>query len=251
MQESGLMEGLKEIFAFPFRSPKWENRFVLGSGLILVGFIIPIVPLLFLYGYVVEVMRLALEGKDLALPAWDDWGKYLKDGLRLVGVGLAFLAPALLVMLIGLAPYFSSTLILTLSENAESLPAYLPGVYLASLGLLFLTMSLGGILMLGGAAFLPVATAHFIKHDSLAAAFRVREWWPRLRGNLLGYLIAWVIAFGLAMVAYWLAMLPYLTMVLCCLTPIVGAPISFYVALVYAGLFGRIYRESELRVSGK
>jgi hypothetical protein len=78
----------------------------------------------------------------------------------------------------------------------------------------------------------------------VAAAFRVREWWPLLRANKLGYLIAWVVVAGLMALSYAALIMVYYTLVLCCFIPLLMAPAGFYVSLVSAALFGQTYRES-------
>ena len=71
---------LKEVFRFPFQG-KWRDRFLVGTALTFAGFLVPIVPLIFVYGYTLQIMRQAIEGAELTLPVWDDWNKLGKDSL--------------------------------------------------------------------------------------------------------------------------------------------------------------------------
>jgi hypothetical protein len=103
---------------------------------------------------------------------------------------------------------------------------------------------LGLTLIIAGTAVLPAATAHFVATGHLVAAFRVREWWPLMRKNKLGYMSAWVIAFVLAVAVTIALNLSYYALVLCCLVPIVGSPLSFYTMLISAALFGETYGDS-------
>jgi len=151
-------------------------------------------------------MGQALKGEDVALPAWDDWGRLAMDGLRGVVINLVYLLPAMIVFLGGMALYFTSTFSFPLwmgaAEEAGEVALGAPLLLLASMAIMFLSMFIGSVLFVVGAIPLPVATAHFVVQDKLSAAFRVREWWPLLRVNKLGYFIAWVVVAGLMGISY-------------------------------------------------
>jgi hypothetical protein len=245
MLETTTTTSLKSVFQFPFREPDWQNRFIIGSALIFASFIIPIVPLVFVCGYLVQVMRRAIEEEKLTLPAWDDWGALGINGLRMMVVGLAYSLPGLVIFLAGMGLYFitSFALPLTMIEGGRDAEALFPLLMLGSMAVLFLAMFVGTLAMILGTIPLPMATAHFVAQDELSAAFRLREWWPLLRANKMGYFVAWVLTAGLMAIVYLVFMLAYYSVVLCCFTPILIAPIGFYLYLVGAGLFGLIYRE--------
>jgi hypothetical protein len=239
---------LKELFRFPFQAPEWRGRFLIGSALALAGSVIPIVPLIFVAGYVLQVMRQALDGDELVLPAWDDWGKLTRDGLGVLAINLVYLAPALIVFLVGMGLYFAGSLCLpfavtTGSSEADAVGASLLLIF-GSMAILFLSLALSTLLSILGAIALPMATAHFAAQGSLKAAFRVRHWWHVLKADGLGYFIAWVIVAGLMAMLYVGVILGYYTLVLCFLVPVLMAPIGFYVSLVGAALFGQTYRDS-------
>ena len=48
---------LRQVFRYPFQSSDGQSRYWIGAGLIFLGFIIPIVPLLFVGGYFMRVLR--------------------------------------------------------------------------------------------------------------------------------------------------------------------------------------------------
>jgi hypothetical protein len=250
MAETIATTPLKAVFKFPFQAPDWRNRFLIGAGLTFASFIVPIVPLIFVGGYVLQIMRQAIEGRDLELPAWDDWGKLGVDGLRLMLVGLVYLLPGMLIMFGGIGLYFISSfflpILLAVAEESgrSALALLLPLFFLGSMAIMMVSMLVGGLLYLLGLIFLPAAITHFAAHDKVAAAFRVREWWPLLRANKLGYLIAWVVVAGLMALSYAALIMVYYTLVLCCFIPLLMAPAGFYVSLVSGVLFGQTYRES-------
>jgi hypothetical protein len=246
---------LKKLFRFPFQAPQWQGRFLVGSALVLAGSIVPIVPLIFVAGYVLQVMRQALDGQEPELPAWDDWGKLTRDGLSVLAINLVYLAPALIVFLVGMGLYFAGSLYLpftvtTGSSEADAVGAFLLLIF-GSMAILFLSLALGTLLSILGAIALPMATAHFAAQGHLKAAFRVRHWWRVLKADRLGYLIAWVIVAGLMAVLYVGVILGYYTLVLCFLVPILVAPIGFYVSLVGAALFGQTYRDSAATLAAR
>lgn len=232
---------IREIFTFPFRGPDWKKRFIIGSALTTTGFLIPILPLIFVYGYLLWIMRQAIKGQDLTLPVWDDLGKLAMDGLRTMLVSLVCLLPGGIITFGGMALYFISSIFMTIQAGNEGLWAI---AFLVSMAIMFLAMFVGMLATVLGVIPLPMATTHFVAEDDLMAAFRVSEWWALLRVNKMGYFIAWVIIAGLMAFLYLGLMLIYYSVVLCCLTPLLGGPVGFYLLLVSAGMFGHTYRES-------
>jgi hypothetical protein len=250
MPETVAITPLKTLFKFPFQGSNWRNNFIIGAALTLANSILPLVPMIFVYGYALQIMRRTIEGQDLELPPWDDWGKLAVDGLRLMLVGLVYLLPGILVLLGGFTLYFASIFSWPLLASAaerggDGQVALLLSISIfGSIAIMMLSMLLGSLLILLGLIPLPVVTAHLALQDKVAAAFRVREWWPLLRANKLGYFAAWVVVFGLMSILYFAFAMAYYTLVLCCLIPLLAAPVSFYVTLIGAALFGQTYRES-------
>ncbi|MEJ5308223.1 MAG: DUF4013 domain-containing protein [Anaerolineae bacterium] len=248
MAEVTPLRGLKRFFTFPFAGADWQKRFVIGAALILVSFFIPIIPLIFVGGYVVQVMRRAIAGQDWALPAWEDWGKLGVDGLRFAGVGVAFLLPGVLVYFGGMGLYMLSALLFPLSmqlaEAGYIVYTLVPLFFVISLMILFISISLGMILTLLGTIPLPMAIAYFVAQDQVGAAFRFKAWWPLLWHNKMIYLIAWALCSGLFWTMYYCLMALSATIVLWLFIPILSAPILFYCMLVWAAVFGEAYRES-------
>jgi hypothetical protein len=235
---------LKETFGFPFRSPDWQGRFLVGSALLILSFVIPILPAIFVYGYVLDVMRQAIEGRPLSMPAWQDWGRFWKDGWRVFLVGLVFLAPGVALLCGGTALYFAGSLSLPFLQSSSGEPSA-AGLtfFLLSFTIFFVSLFAGSLLAVLGTIPFPFAAAHLTAQDSLGAAFRTGEWWPALRRSKAEYFIAWVIVFGLFGIAYMATILAYYSLILCFLVPVLAAPLGFYASLVAGALFGETYRE--------
>lgn len=241
-------DSIRDLVRFPFQDPNWQNRFVIGAALTLANLFVPLLPSLVVSGYALQVMRQAIEGQELSLPPWDDWGGLLLDGLRAALVSLVFLLPGMVVLWAGMGLYFGGifavpAIIALLDESARAIPLILL-ITFGSLAVMFLSLGVGWVLYLAGIAVLPVARPHFVAHGDVRAAFRVREWWPLLKLNPWGYLVGLIVAVGLFGLWYVAVMLLYSTMVLCWAALLLGVPFGFYLSLVTAALFGRIYRES-------
>jgi hypothetical protein len=239
---------LKKLFRFPFQGTDWQGRLAIGSVLVFAGSFVPIVPMMFVGGYVLRVMRQTIAGQPPTLPEWDDWGGLAGDGLKVFVIGLVYFLPAVIVYVVGMILYFVTAVYLPLAtaagtEETEAM-ANVMVLILGSLGAMFLSIALGTVLLILGAVALPMATAHFCAEGRLGAAFRLRQWWRVLKRDKLGYFIAWVIVAGLMAVLYAGSMLLYSTMILCFVIPFLTAPISFYLSLVGAALFGETYREA-------
>lgn len=247
MSDMMTMTALKEIFRFPLKQEA-RHSFVTGAALTAANFFVPLVPALFVSGYTLQVMRQAIEGDELRLPAWSDWGKLAIDGLRATVVGLVYMLPGIVVFYGGLGLYVIGSffpIIAAASSKNEQAIALAVLIFLGSMGMMFISLFLGMMLFMVGLVPLPAALTHFVAHDKVSAAFRVRELWALLRVNRMGYLIAWVVTVGLVAVLYFLILLAYYSVILCCLVPFVAAPLGFYVSLVSAAVFGQTYRESK------
>jgi hypothetical protein len=250
MQQPTVTTTLKRYLTFPFQGAGWTGRLVTGSALVLASYFVPFVPMLFAYGYTLRIMQQTMRTRELSLPAWTDWGKLGVDGVRVTVIGVAYALPGLVVLLGGwslqVAIVFLWPTMAAAFPNRDSATSLLLGLAGITSGIAVVTLStlLGLVLIIAGMMVLPAATAHFVARDQVAAAFRVREWWPLLRKNKTGYLSAWVIALGLAGAIGIALNLGYYTIVLCCLTPFISAPLYFYVMVVSAALFGETYRDS-------
>jgi hypothetical protein len=248
MSAESSMAPLKRLLRFPFQEAQWQGKFVIGSALGLAGSVIPIIPTIFVWGYCLRVMRQAIAGQAPALPQWDEWSDLFRDGLSAFAIGLVYFLPALLVWLVGMGLYFAGSFYLpfaaaTGGDEVEIITQFML-ITFGSMAVMFLAMALGTLLMILGAIALPMATAHFVAEGRLGAAFRVRQWWRILKADRLGYFAAWVVVAGIFAVLYAAMMVLYSTMILCVLIPILAAPISFYLFLVGAAVFGETYRDS-------
>jgi hypothetical protein len=248
MPQSFTTEALQTLFIYPFKAPDWKNKFLIGSLVTLAGFVVPVLPSTFLYGYIVQIMRrIIVEGGEPYLPEWDDWDKLFKDGLKLVGVTFIYSLPMILILLVGYGLFFVATfvpLILVEAGNDESAATFLA---LTSMGgtLAGLTLfGLGMILALITFAFLPVAIGHMIATDDFGAAFRLAELWAIFRANVAGFLMSFALLLGFWMALSFVIQILFLTIIFCCIYPFVFAPLTMYMMVVWSVMFAQAYRDA-------
>jgi len=235
---------LKPVFSFPLHDRQSRERFLIGSGLLLSSFIVPIIPGLIVFGYILRIMRSTAKGEAPTMAAWSDWSSLLNLGFRGTIVNSLFTLPSFVFFLFGIVAYFGAFFLIPLSSSAETDAggALLSAVFLA-MAVMFMSLALGTLLLMLGLIPLPASLAHFVVKDELSAAFRLREWWPILSSNRLGYFISFVIVMGILGIMYFVVVVMYYTFVLMCLAYFIMIPLSFYALLVGAALFGDTYRE--------
>ncbi len=241
MPEGVTLSSLRDLLGFPFRGENWSSRFLVGAALAVASLVIPILPLVFVVGYVLDVTRRSIRGEAPALPAWSDWGRLAADGLRVLVAGFVYTLPASVCFVGGTVIYFISIFAVAGRDSSD------PSASLAILGgvtVFLIALGVGIVLWVLASVLLPVATAHLAAQGGLGAAFRVGEWWPLLWRNKLGWFAAWVVVAGLYSLLSLTVTVAYYSVVLCCLIPVLVAPISFYVAAVGGALFGETYRQS-------
>ncbi|MGC9349260.1 MAG: DUF4013 domain-containing protein [Anaerolineae bacterium] len=251
MGDTVTVQSLKSLLRYPFQREGWHREFLIGSGLLFIGFFVPFVPNVFVLGYATRVMRQAIEGRRLTLPAWDDWRDLGLHGLRCLAIQAVYALPGLVVLIGGFGLYVGATLLTPLlsifAERTPEVMTFFPFALLGSLVVLFVSMSLGSLLLVVGAVPLPMATVHAVAQDRIGAAFRLSKWWAYLRNNKLGYFAAWIIMSGLFTLFYVGLILAYYTIVFCAIVPLAAAPVAFYFILIGAAVFGQTYREGVLQ----
>ena len=104
MAQTFSQEHLQELMVFPFRNPRWKSQLAIGGLLTLANFVVRILPMSLVYGYSLQIVRGIVQERQLpSMPLWDDWGRLLTDGLRALVVRIVFIAPAVLLILVGYA----------------------------------------------------------------------------------------------------------------------------------------------------
>jgi hypothetical protein len=204
---------LIEAMRAPFRDPEWLRKLLLGA---LLG-LIPVLNFV-AWGYVYRVFIDALNGAErTTLPVWRDWRAYLGAGFRLFIIAVVYLV----LGMVGLAGAAS---VLGLVPAGED-----PG---RTSALLLLVMGLIAALY----GFLPIAFTRFAAEGRIWAAFDPEALWAEARRVVKGdYVQGCFALFG-----FWLAGNLILGIFPTYVFLLVLWVYAFYVALVFARVFGTI-----------
>lgn len=251
MAQSFTTDNLKQYLTFPFEDEKWLMKFLISVGISFAGFIIPIIPVFFLYGYCATLAKgMIVDGRKPFLPEWEEWGDFFMDGLRVFGVWLCYSLPGLVLVCGGMMFFMVSPLgsIATLPQpsggpNQPPPPEFLAiffGSLIAGMGVYMI----GFVVMFASMLVAPLGLLHVIAKDEFMAAFRFRELWSILQKNFVGFLMAYVILFGLSMIFMIGMQLIYVTIVLCIFIPIIMPIATTYLYLVGTALFAQAYQQA-------
>jgi hypothetical protein len=253
MTTTASLEGTKKVVFFPFRGKNWGLKMLIGSALGLANYIIPLVPIIPLYGYAGQIAkRVIIEGEDPELPEWNNWGLFFSDGIKLFGATVIFMIPTLLLMGGGYLVMFGSNFAFMFDPNfyrsSESVtPFLLTSMVGAVVGMAF--WMLGMLLSFVTGIFLPPALGHLIAKGQFGAAFRIREWWPIFKSNFTGYVLMLALLYGISMGLIWVSYIFYFTVVLCFLMPFALAAVSFLLSVIHFSLIAVTYRDGTQKLA--
>ncbi len=239
MAKKKLTTDISQVLVFPFQDEAWVKKMAIASLLIFVSFI-PIIPMVFLLGYLAEIIRrIAVNGEPPSLPEWDDLSVYFQDGFRLFGAGTLYLIPSTLLLIIGYVCMFIPIVIMEAGRlsDGEGMILMIAG-YLAGFGL----MGIGAVLAMVTGVVLPVAGSHIVVKEDFSAAFKFGEIWDIFKANWSGFLVAFLIIIGGFVVLSYGSYLLVVTVILCCLYPFVLSLMFTYLALVGSALVADAYR---------
>lgn len=152
-------------FTYPFEDKDWLKKIAIG-GLVA---LIPIVNFIAI-GYAFRQLRNLLEGQELPLPEWDDWGGDFMLGLIPAIAAIVYVIPGWILQAIGGA--------LTRSDSGF--------VTLLGLGFVCLTTLYG----IAYAAVLPAMYVQYARTREFNAFFQFREIFDFIREHLRDYIIA-------------------------------------------------------------
>lgn len=86
-----------KAYTFIPEEEDWIKNIVIGGVLILFSFLI--IPIFFLIGYQVRVVKRVMDGDVHPLPEWDDWGEMFMDGLVVLVAQIVYALPVILLTL--------------------------------------------------------------------------------------------------------------------------------------------------------
>ena len=210
-------------FTYVFDDPQWLQKILIGGLFYLAGFLI--IGWIFILGYCARVARNIAAGAAVPLPEWEDLGGLFHEGLRMFGVVLVWVLPAIALVFMFVVP-----LAVLDSSGDETLHALGSGIS-GCLACLMVPISLAVLL------FMPASLLFAAVEQRFGAAFDFSRLWPFIRANLGNYL--------LAIVVYLIArFLGGLGIALLCIGVIFT---GFWSFLITTHAFAQVYRLSRTR----
>lgn len=232
---------LQRILLYPFRDAAARKNFLIATVLMFGNFIIPILPMLLLMGYVARIMRQIMDEKrEASMPEWDDWNSFLTDGLRMWGFRMVIMLPLLILMFGGMGLYFVSIFVGVATAKSSHMSSPL---FLAGLAIFMITMAIFMILVIPLGVISMVGSAHVVAQKSFSAGFAFKEWWQIFRKNIGTFIIYYLIAIAISFVLTFALQVLYITIIFICLLPIVFPAIMAYLILIQDALFAYAYTQ--------
>jgi hypothetical protein len=234
-------EQIKTFLLFPVKDAYARQQFLIACLVMLVGMVVPIIPLFFLIGYGARIARqIVLEHKEPTMSEWDNWDEFFRDGARLYGIRILIALPVLLLIIIAIILFIVSSIGLAGADQnhaTNNVPPWAFASFIVAMAILMLAILLA--LPLGILAV--VAETHVAVKGSFSAGLRFKEWWPILRKGLSQFLIAYLIIFVMSFLLSFVIQIAVLTIILVCIVPFVIFPYAAYLSLVLQALFAKAY----------
>jgi len=213
---------LEEAINYPRNGDDAIETILIGGLLTLFGFLL--FPLLFVYGYLMNVLRSGMAFSEEP-PTFEGWGELFVEGLKTFAISLAyFLVPLAIV-----AVTAGGVLLSVLGGDPG------PGTAVGALA----GLSLASVVSLVFYYVLPAALANFARTGRMGSAFAVSELRPVLFSG--AYARGWLLGLAVLFAAGVLAGL--LNAV-----PLVGAVVAgfviFYAVVVAFYIYGQAFEEA-------
>jgi hypothetical protein len=240
-----------DLFSFPFEQEGWENRMLIGGLLAFFGLLLTytlvlmplgIVLMLPMLGFMVQVMRNAIQTGEAVLPEWTDWGDLFKDGLRYVLVAFVYMLPVTLLICLGYGVMFGGMMALTpFTEQRPELAFALIPLQFGGMAVIMIGMLLA--IALGVLAI--AAITRMVAYGSLNAAFEFGEVWALVKRGWKSFGLAYLLVLGVSFAVSIAVNLLIYTICLACLVPFLMAALVYYLQVFMGALFGLAYRAAE------
>ena len=160
---------------------RWLNKLGIGS-LIMLATMVIILPIFWLIGYQIAIMRNVMAGSERPLPEWDDWGKLFMDGLMVTIAMLVYTLPIWLIICLGMTTIFLPIL----GGGSEDLMAAL----VAMTAVAWIGIACIAVIFAIGLMFIsPAVYVQYAITNDLKACFRFGEVFAIARDNVVNILI--------------------------------------------------------------
>jgi len=213
---------INKALTFVTEDDRWTTKLLIGGIMVLLSFLI--IPILFVQGYLVHIVRNVVDGEEKPLPEWGHWGKLLKDGFNLIVAGLVYTLPIWILMCCSFAFFIPAAV----SEG--DFAGIMAAIGATAMMLMFCLLFL---FIIAFALLQPAITIQYAREDSLSACFRFSEVLGMTRDNIADIIIAVAIVFGLGILVSIVSLVPFIGW-------IISMFASIYIIFVSGHLFGQI-----------
>lgn len=167
-------------FAFVFEDPRWLPKILLG-GLFMIASIF-LIGIFFVYGYLAQLARNVIEGRQNPLPEWDELGDFFVEGFKLFVIGLVYIIPMALLVAVFVIPaaIFSNV------GDSEAMRTF-GGMSVSCVWCLMFPIGLAIAIWLPGAFLMAITTGEF------SAAFDFGRIARFIKANVGNYILAFVV----------------------------------------------------------
>lgn len=224
---------IERALGAPFKDPKWHVKSA-WAGLWTILFVTaPAVT-----GYSLDYIWNVAHGHETPLPEWDGgFGRYWTRGLMVWVAGFVYFLPALVLMIVGMAPLLGAAA----ADSASIQGAR--GLALLGSGTMCLTMLLATVYLMAVSVFFYAAQVNFAFSVGFGSMFRFGEIMARVRSDTGGYFTAWgmsvVFAFVAGIITSVVASVLSATVVLAVATPFVSGAVAFVSIMISSHLLGQ------------
>jgi len=202
---------------FTTEDKKWVEKILIAAVLIFT-----VIGGIAVLGWTVEIVRRVIRQDQELLPEWGEIGKYFVDGLIVIGVIFLWMLP--LIVVAACLGIFGAIVSSAASDSGGNAGTWL-GACIA-----FLSLPYGLIVSF----LIPPMMGIYATQGRFADAVNPAKAWQLARANLGGFLVAWVVAAAVGLVA------SVVGSILC----LIGTyPLTAYAAAVSGHLYGQAYRE--------
>jgi hypothetical protein len=221
---------LEDAIRYPWNGEQKVETILVGGVLSLLS--VFFVPALFVYGYLVRVVRAVSDGDDEVPPAFDDWGDLLVEGVVAFLISLVYSLVPLVVIGLAIASFVLPVSVVSTASGEPTAGLAVGGLLLA---LVVVAVTL--VVSLGAAYLLPAAVAAYAVTGRVGAAFSPGT--LRAIGGSETYAVAWLVAVAIAIGAQVVGGFASVTVVGAVLIPF----LSFYGNVAGAYAIGTAVRE--------
>ena len=247
MSQPFTTQSLTTLVNYPFKDPRWKEKCAIGVAISFVSLFTLFIPSVLVVGYGYQIMRrIIVDGEEPYLPEWDDWGKFFTDGMRLAGAGLIIYLP---IILIFSAAGAFAILPLFLSGFPAQTGTVTGPVVLVSTMLQLILFGVGILVSIPLGILWPAMIGQVVATHSFSAIFQIRAWWRIFRANVGGFLMVYVLVIGFSLALYMVFQLLALTIIFCCLAPVVLAGLNFFTIVITYPLYAKAYRDGAQTLS--